>query len=309
MRAAWWWVDRWQKSTAFKDLTLAEQGAYRNLLDELWLRDGALPNDERVLAKLCGDALEWPRIRDRVMAHFHLVDGVWRNETHDEVQAESSRRAAIQKRYRDRKRGHGVESHVVDNVIHNGGDNEPSRVISSPSPDPDPSNGLPSLRSGDIVLPPVVSVEASVQAPASPLVEIVASPDPNVAWSREACDEWIERFGGTAPGARIGRALKPLVHRHGWPGVRPAWRKYLGQTEAQYASAERFAATFGNWTGTAPDPAPRDIRSQTPGQFNLATLQRIQKRLEAKEAGRDLGQGRPAAGPVEARRVLPGEAE
>jgi len=153
MRAAWWWMDRWQKSTAFKDLTLAEQGAYRNLLDELWLRDGALRDDDRVLAKCSGDALEWPKIRERVMAHFHLVDGAWRNETHDEVQAESSKRATIQKRYRDRKRERAVVGYVTDNVIHNAKDNDRPNVGSSPSPDPDTSNVLRTTHQTDRLAP------------------------------------------------------------------------------------------------------------------------------------------------------------
>jgi hypothetical protein len=42
MRAAWWWVDRWRKSTAYTDMTAEQQGVYRNLLDELWLRGGVL---------------------------------------------------------------------------------------------------------------------------------------------------------------------------------------------------------------------------------------------------------------------------
>ena len=168
---------------------------------------------------------------------------------------------------------------------------------------------VPSLRSGDTSVPGVVSVEASVQAaPVNPLVAVERDP-PVVAWSREACDDWISRFGGTAPGGQIGKAMKPLVDRHGWTAVRAAWQSYLGQTEAEYASPTRFASTFGRWSGTAVEPAPRDIRSQTPGQFNAATLQRIQRRLDAKEAERDLGQGRIADGPVEARRVLPGETD
>ena len=91
MRAAYWWIDRWLKSTAYADLTLEEQGAYRNLLDQLWLRGGVLPNDDRVLGKCCGDALAWPRIRDRVLARFTLTPEGWRNETHDEVSASSDR--------------------------------------------------------------------------------------------------------------------------------------------------------------------------------------------------------------------------
>lgn len=88
-RAAWWWIDRWRKSTAYTDMPLEQQGAYRNLLDELWLRDGVLPNDDRILAKVCGDALAWSKVRDAVMARFYLTSEGWRNSTHDEVVAGS----------------------------------------------------------------------------------------------------------------------------------------------------------------------------------------------------------------------------
>src|SRR5438128_1010782 len=85
MRAATWWIDRWRKSTAYTDMTLAEQAAYRNLLDELWLRNGALPNEDRVLAKISGGPFEWASVRDRVLARFILTPDGWRNETHDQV--------------------------------------------------------------------------------------------------------------------------------------------------------------------------------------------------------------------------------
>lgn len=84
-RAAWWWIDRWRKSTAYTDMTLAEQGAYRNLLDELWLRGGCLPDDDRILAKVSGAAIEWPSVRLSVMKRFYRTDAGWRHETHDEI--------------------------------------------------------------------------------------------------------------------------------------------------------------------------------------------------------------------------------
>ena len=85
MRAAYWWIDRWRKSTAYTDMTLAEQGAYRNLLDELWLRDGLLPLSDRAIAKISGDAIEWPKLREVVMARFIRTPQGYRNETHDAV--------------------------------------------------------------------------------------------------------------------------------------------------------------------------------------------------------------------------------
>jgi uncharacterized protein YdaU (DUF1376 family) len=85
-----WWIDRWRKSTAYTDLTLEQQGAYRNLLDEATLRGGRLPNDDETLAKASGDVRRWRHIRAKVMARFTLGDDGWRNDTLDEVLAKSA---------------------------------------------------------------------------------------------------------------------------------------------------------------------------------------------------------------------------
>lgn len=85
MNALWWWIDRWRKSSAFMDMTLEQQGAYRNLLDEAALRGGPLPDDERMLAKACGDVKAWKRVRPVVMARFDLRPDGWHNQTLDEV--------------------------------------------------------------------------------------------------------------------------------------------------------------------------------------------------------------------------------
>lgn len=130
MRASWWWIDRWRSSPAYTGMTLAEQGAYRNLLDELWIRDGVLPKDDRVLARACGDPSEWEAVRAVVMAQFTESPDGYRNATHDEVAGESKRRAAKQKSYRDRRVTGGVTSNVAPNVTHS-----PSP---SPSPDQEP---------------------------------------------------------------------------------------------------------------------------------------------------------------------------
>jgi uncharacterized protein YdaU (DUF1376 family) len=104
----WWWIDRWRKSTAYTDMSLEQQAAYRNLLDEAQLRGGALPTDERVLAKACGDATRWKAVRRAVLARFAIGDdGCYHNATLDEVLAQSLRRAEKQLRYRERKRGNG----------------------------------------------------------------------------------------------------------------------------------------------------------------------------------------------------------
>jgi len=158
MRAAWWWIDRWRKSTAYTDMSLAEQGAYRNLLDELWLRDGAIPNDERILAKVCGDPFEWATVRDKVLARFTLTPEGWRNSTHDEVskgtkdfrqvQAEKGRKGAA-------KRWHSPA---------NGPAISPANGLPSPSPSPSPSviSSSEGRKEAAYLPPPVERAERAV---------------------------------------------------------------------------------------------------------------------------------------------------
>lgn len=101
MMGLFWWIDRWRTSAAFRDMTLEEQGAYRNLLDEAYLSGGVLPNDDRALAKACGDATRWPAVRDRVLAKFTLTPAGWHNETLSAVLHRSQARADRQRRYRE----------------------------------------------------------------------------------------------------------------------------------------------------------------------------------------------------------------
>jgi uncharacterized protein YdaU (DUF1376 family) len=112
------------------DMTLEEQGAYRNLLDEAHLRGGPLPNDPRILAKACGDALAWPRVQIAVMARFDLRDDGWHNDTLDKILKESVRRATKQERYRERLHG---------NASGNKNGNKQGNKLGSPDPSPSPS--------------------------------------------------------------------------------------------------------------------------------------------------------------------------
>jgi uncharacterized protein YdaU (DUF1376 family) len=87
-----WWVDRWRKSTAFTDMTLEQQGAYRNLLDECTLRGGPIPDDDRILGRAAGDPKRWPKLRPVVMKRFTLTPEGWRNETLEEVLLATTKR-------------------------------------------------------------------------------------------------------------------------------------------------------------------------------------------------------------------------
>jgi len=100
-----WWISRWRRSTAFVELTLEQQGAYRNLLDEATLRGGPLPADEGMLAKACGDPRRWPKIRGPVLKRFTLdAAGMYRNETLDQVLRETTRRMSERAQQRERAR-------------------------------------------------------------------------------------------------------------------------------------------------------------------------------------------------------------
>lgn len=104
-------------------MTPTEKGVYRDLLDELWLRDGLLPLDERVLRSVSRSSPKvWAKVRANVLSHFTLTKDGWRNATHDKIQSESQYRAEKQKRYRNK------HSNVTNRVT--------SNVTQSPSPSP-----------------------------------------------------------------------------------------------------------------------------------------------------------------------------
>lgn len=72
-------IDVWRQSTAYTDMTLAEQGAYRNLIDEVVLRpDGIIPDGS--LAKASGSPEEWHKVSAVVMKWMRRVNGGWTND-------------------------------------------------------------------------------------------------------------------------------------------------------------------------------------------------------------------------------------
>jgi uncharacterized protein YdaU (DUF1376 family) len=104
VRAAFWWIDRWRQSSAYMDMSAEERGVYRELIDELWLREGAIPNDEKLFVRLSGSQETWERVKETVLSRFYLTTQGYRNKTHDKVSEESKKRAERQKRYRNKTR-------------------------------------------------------------------------------------------------------------------------------------------------------------------------------------------------------------
>jgi len=86
-------------------MNLQAQAAYRNLLDEAWLRGGKLPVDNDLLARACGDARRWSRLRPIVMQWFYLgSDGHYHNKTLDEVLKASTKAAQTREQKREQMR-------------------------------------------------------------------------------------------------------------------------------------------------------------------------------------------------------------
>lgn len=65
-------------------------------------------------------------------------------------------------------------------------------------------------------------------------------------WLTPYHDAWAERYGGQPAHGQLAKALKP--HHDADPDkCLTHWKRYVAETEGQYASPTRFAATFGEW--------------------------------------------------------------
>lgn len=98
--------------------------------------------------------------------------------------------------------------------------------------------------------------DKAVSSTVVPLLPAAPPRAPKVSWSKDACDLWIARFEGVAPGGAIGRHLKPLVDKYGAETVMASWKSYLEASEAEFASPAAFAQKFGEWRREAPKPVP-----------------------------------------------------
>lgn len=208
MVGAWWWIDRWRNSTAFTDMTAEEQGLYRNLCDEVWLRpDHVIPDDPHVLARVSGDHRAWKRSGAKVLRWMTKVDGGWTNETAVEVLKESRRRAEKQQRYRDRRRN--ASGNADGNASGNGGGNPAGN---------NPGNNLGSL---DLDLdprrtePPVVphgGTAAAVDDPADPADSATKPVNGH-------------RVNGHRPGSAIERERQALESKPEIAAIADYWRE------------------------------------------------------------------------------------
>jgi uncharacterized protein YdaU (DUF1376 family) len=177
LTALWWWIDRWRKSTAYMDMTLAEQGAYRNLLDEAHLRGGPLPLDERILAKACGDALAWPEVRIAVLARFERDADGWHNLTLESVLHESKRRAELQA---EKGRIRAASAARDSGRFAGSSPAEPAELPASrqphQQPPPQPPSPSPSPISGSVSDSKIKTVSSASENPTTEPAEMLVFP-------------------------------------------------------------------------------------------------------------------------------------
>jgi len=108
------------------------------------------------------------------------------------------------------------------------------------------------------------------------------------AWNQRACDLVINRYHGTAPGGRIGKALRPLVVKHGEGPVLEAFGRYVDETESEFWSPEHFATTYARWSDARP---PARASPQLGGVDARNTEALRQFMAKRQDDGEDQGEG------------------
>ena len=161
LRGALWWIDRWRSSSAYMDLSAEAQGLYRNLCDEVWLRDGnVIP--EGSLARASGFPELWKKHRVAILAHMTEQGGGWTSATALEVikQSEDLRE---RQRSKGKKRAAGASRGLEGTFQPDGQPGasrevQPKATLPSPSPSPSPEQGQEQEQTTDSSTPPAPSL-------------------------------------------------------------------------------------------------------------------------------------------------------
>lgn len=86
-----WYVGDWRRDTAH--LSATESGAYREIIDECWVRGGAVTDSDRELWRIArADSIDhWRKdLRPVIAEFFSIEDGVWRHKRVDEELAKAA---------------------------------------------------------------------------------------------------------------------------------------------------------------------------------------------------------------------------
>jgi len=215
-----WWVDRWRKSTAYNDMTAEEQGLYRNLLDECWLRGGTIPDDQRILERVSGDHDAWRRSGEKVLRWFEKVDGGYTNETATELMQSHARFKDLQSQ-RARSKHAGWQPDSV----------------------PDGSRNAAGMQ-------PTVSVSGSesVSDKKRTVAKKQPSASPRETWLTVPGEIWKERYRGEPPYGLLSKYLRPVSGAVGPEEMHRRFRHYVEVTDVQLVNLLKFAAAHGTFS-------------------------------------------------------------
>lgn len=88
---------------------------------------------------------------------------------------------------------------------------------------------------------------------------------------------WKAAYDGEPNWGQLAKALPPLLREHDAADVLRHWRYYLEQTPGRFASANRFANTYGAWDPSKPDPDAwkHNPLQQRPGESIDAMIERL----------------------------------
>lgn len=242
--AEWFWVDRWDGSSAAL-LPMEAQGVYRAMLSQAWRRGAKLPRDlAQVQRAIRCTAEEWAR-------SWPLVKQYWRedgdslvNDTQVEVYAETIAR------YEKRE----LKAKVAARARWNAPRNAPSikqakpehmLVQCPPSPDPYPSKELDQSK----------ELKRKKNLPASPVL-FPESPQPAPKAARETWitpyeAAWRARWGEECepPRGEMLKALSVARTRLGDAESQGRWGRFLAAAEtSQWARPTRFVQGLGEWS-------------------------------------------------------------
>lgn len=238
-------------------MTLSEQGAYRNLLDEQRLRGGAIPNDDRILARACGDPLEWPNMRDKIMRWFDVsADGkTISNKTATEINDTSD--ALSSERSEAGRRGFDAVQRGSGGLFTGKPTGKPTGKRSGNATGK--ASGSVSVVRNPLPLSVTGSEETATEGADAPPKE----KPPKPVWNGEAAELWWSIYNGKPTEVYFAQ-LKPIVAEYGWERVRPALVTYMAETDIAFVNiASKFGGGFGVWEARAKGAARASPQKET----------------------------------------------
>lgn len=238
----------WLSSPARMAMSPEQRGAYIDLLAIAWGNgefEPGLPDDDPSLARLSSLGTKWKRLGGIIRAQFVFRDGMLRNERLSVVWYEQQR-----------KHGKAVERGRIGRAARD------AKLAEKHKND---SSQTSSLAKADLVDAAYQS-ESESETTRKPVAPDVAK---SAGWPARIAAVWSAAVGPIAPG-RIGKALKPLVDKHGEVRVERAMKAYIAVRKGENKSPkpEWFVADGETWierTAEAPGPA-------NGGEMNAALL-------------------------------------